>query len=84
MLWLRADDDTDWLANLRHEPECAVTIADREMAARYEPVTGDRNAALRHVVELWRAKYGLDWVQDWWFERGREPVRLRIVQETSA
>lgn len=77
VLWLRADEDTDWVANLRQRPACVVRIDGREIRARYEPIQ-DRAAALRHVVELWRAKYGADWVQAWWFERGREPVRLRL------
>ncbi len=79
VLWLRADADRpDWLRNLKAHPDCRVRIADRELAARYEPVA-DRDAALRHLVALWRAKYGNEWVQDWYVEKGREPVTLRIL-----
>ena len=78
VLWLRADEaKPDWLRNLKAYPDCAVRIGDREIAARYEPID-DRDAALRRLVALWRAKYGPDWVQDWYVEKGREPVRLRI------
>jgi hypothetical protein len=78
VLWLRADEsEPDWLRNLKAHAECAVRIGQQELAARYEPID-DRDAALRHVVTLWRAKYGPEWVQDWYVERGREPVRLRI------
>ncbi len=78
VIWLRGDPDADWLRNLRAHPECIVRMGSDERRARYEAVTGDRNVALRHVVKLWRAKYGPEWVQDWWHERGREPVRLHL------
>lgn len=79
VLWLRADErEPDWLRNLRADPGCTVRIGGRELAARYEPVE-DRDGALRHLVALWRAKYGPEWVQDWYVEHGREPVRLRLV-----
>lgn len=78
-LWLRTDERTpDWLRNLRANPECTVRIGDRELSARYEPID-DRDAALKHLVTLWRAKYGAEWVQDWYVEKGREPVRLRVL-----
>lgn len=76
-LWLRTDGDTDWLRNLRGHAACVVRIGDREIRARYEPLS-DRAAGLKRLVALWRAKYGPDWVQDWYVERGREPVVLRV------
>lgn len=80
-LWLRADERTpDWLLNLREHPDCTVRIAGRRMTARYER-PGDREAALRRLVELWRAKYGAEWVQPWYVEKGREPVLLRLAAE---
>lgn len=80
LLWLRADERApDWLRNLRKHPDCVVRIGDHELGARYEPVS-DHDAALRKLVALWRAKYGPEWVQDWYVERGREPVLLRIAQ----
>lgn len=82
VLWLRTDERTpEWLLNLRAHPECAVTIGDRELAARYEPVD-DPAGALRHVVEMWREKYGPEWVQDWYIEKGREPVRLVLASRS--
>lgn len=78
VLWLRTDELTpDWLLNLRAHPSCTAKIGEHELAARYEPIE-DRDAALKHLVELWRAKYGAEWVQPWYVEKGREPVRLRI------
>jgi hypothetical protein len=78
VLWLRTDErEPDWLLNLKADPACAVDIEGHRLATRYEP-TPDRDVALRHLVELWRAKYGADWVQDWYVEKGREPVSLRI------
>ena len=78
MLWLRADERTpDWLANLRAHPDCRVRIERREVAARYER-PDDRERALKRLVDLWREKYGADWVQPWYVERGREPVLLRL------
>lgn len=79
VLWLRADERTpDWLRNLRKHPDCVVRIGEHELRARYER-PADRDAALRMLVELWRAKYGAEWVQPWYVEKGREPVLLRIV-----
>ncbi len=52
-------------------------IGDEELAARYEPST-DPVADVRRLVELWRGKYGAEWVQDWYVEKGRVPVKLRI------
>ncbi|MBI2324629.1 MAG: nitroreductase family deazaflavin-dependent oxidoreductase [Chloroflexi bacterium] len=79
VLWLRADERApDWLRNLREHPECVVRIGGHDLRARYEPVA-DRHGALRKLVELWRAKYGAEWVEPWYVEKGREPVLLRIV-----
>jgi hypothetical protein len=50
--------------------------AARGEAARV-PIA-DEAAALRRLVELWRAKYGAEWVADWYVERGRVPVLLRV------
>ena len=77
LLWLRTDGATDWHRNLVAAPDCRVVIAGAEWRARYEPST-DRDADLRRMVELWRAKYGAMWVQDWYFEHGRVPVKLRL------
>ena len=79
VLWLRADErEPDWLRNLKAHPECTVRIGGRTLSARYEAM-GDRDTALRHLVALWRDKYGPEWVQDWYVERGREPVKLRLL-----
>ena len=77
LLWLRTDGATDWHRNLVAAPDARVEIDGEVLAARYEPSV-DRDSDLRRLVALWRAKYGPMWVQDWYFERGREPVRLRI------
>ena len=77
VLWLRTDGDTDWLRNLEKAPDCVVRVGGRELRARYEP-PADPAAALKRLVALWRAKYGADWVQDWYVEHGREPVTLRL------
>ena len=79
VLWLRADESApDWLRNLEAEPTATVRIGDRTLRATREPIA-DHDAALRHLVDLWRAKYGAEWVQDWYVEKGREPVRLRLL-----
>lgn len=78
VLWLRADDNTPgWLLNLEAEPRCRVVLDGREVDAVYEPSAAPE-ADLRRLVELWRAKYGAEWVQDWYVEKGRVPVRLRL------
>ena len=76
-VWLRTDHGTDWFRNLRRDPRCRLRVGSTELAARSEPIT-DEAAALRHVVDLFRAKYGVEWVADWYVERGRAPVRLRL------
>ena len=74
-VWLRTDSDADWLRNLERDPRCRIRVAGIETPARREPVA-DEAAALRELVDLWRAKYGAEWVSDWYVERGRVPVRL--------
>ncbi len=85
MLWLRTDQGRskrgpDWYQNLLAEPRCRVAVDDHEIPARFEPGP-DLDADLRRLVELWRAKYGAIWVQDWYVERGRVPVKLRLLGE---
>jgi deazaflavin-dependent oxidoreductase (nitroreductase family) len=77
VLWLRTDDTADWYLNLQLDPRCQIRVGSAEIAARSEPIE-DEAAALRHVVDLFRAKYGVEWVSDWYVERGRAPVRLRL------
>jgi deazaflavin-dependent oxidoreductase (nitroreductase family) len=84
-LWLRADGAADWYRNLLADPRCRVRFASREIEGTYEPIAGkdgliaDDQQGLRHLIELWRRKYGNEWVGDWYVERGRTPVRVRIV-----
>lgn len=78
LLWLRTDDrHPDWYLNLRTQQRCRVVIDGEEREARLEPSSDPGD--LRHLVELWRAKYGAEWVQDWYVEKGRVPVRVRLV-----
>jgi hypothetical protein len=79
-LWLRTDRHADWLRNLDRDPRATVRVGAREIAVRREPVA-DEQTALRALIELWRAKYGQEWVADWYVERGRVPVRLRLVKD---
>jgi len=72
-----SDRTADWLRNLERDPDARVRIADAELAARYEP-SGDPAADLRRAVELLRAKYGAEWVGDWYLDAGRIPVKLRL------
>ena len=76
-VWLRTDRDTDWYRNLLRDSHCRIRVGSSELAGTSEPIA-DAAAALRHVVELFRAKYGAEWVSDWYVERGRTPVRLRL------
>jgi hypothetical protein len=76
VVWLRTDHYSDWYRNLRRDPRCRIRVGPLEVAAVSEPIP-DEAAALRHVVELFRAKYGAEWVSDWYVERGRAPVVLR-------
>jgi len=75
--WLRTDHSSDWYLNLVRDPQCRIRVGKTELAAVKEPID-DEAAALRHVVDLFRAKYGVEWVSDWYVERGRAPVRLRL------
>ncbi len=74
-IWLRTDRDADWLRNLDRDPRCRIRVDGVERVAHREPVA-DETAALRHLIDSWRAKYGAEWVADWYVERGRVPVRL--------
>jgi len=76
-VWLRTDRDTDWYRNLQRDPHCRIRAGTVQLAATSEPID-DEAGALRRVVELFRAKYGVEWVSDWYVERGRAPVRLRL------
>jgi hypothetical protein len=75
VVWLRTDRDADWLRNLERDPRCRLRVDGILHPARREPVD-DEEGALRALVDLWRAKYGQEWVADWYVERGRVPVRL--------
>ncbi|MEK7863489.1 MAG: nitroreductase/quinone reductase family protein [Chloroflexota bacterium] len=77
-LWLRTDPDTDWYRNLLAEPRCRVQLDQANVDAVRE-VVPDQEPALRRLVDMWRTKYGGEWVADWYVERGRVPVRLRLV-----
>lgn len=77
VLWLRADAESDWLRNLVADARCRVHVGGVAFEAIREPID-DEAAALRHIVALWRSKYGPEWVGDWYVERGRVPVRLRV------
>jgi hypothetical protein len=76
-VWLRTDNDSDWYRNLKGDSHCRIRVGETEVAAVSEPIA-DEAEALRHVVGLFRAKYGTEWVSDWYVERGRAPVRLRL------
>lgn len=78
VVWLRGDHGSDWYRNLEHDPRCRIRVGKTEVPAVSEPIP-DETAALRTVVGLFRAKYGAEWVSDWYVERGRAPVRLRPV-----
>ncbi len=77
-LWLRTDADSDWYRNLLAEPRCRVIVGQSVADAVREAVP-DAEQALRHLIALWRSKYGAEWVGDWYVERGRVPVRLRLI-----
>jgi len=76
-VWLRTDRTSDWYRNLLRDPSCRIRVGTTEIGAVRYPID-DEAAALRHVVDLFRAKYGAEWVGDWYVERGRTPVRLRL------
>jgi len=73
----RRERDPDWLRNLEHEPRCEIQVGSVAVPAVYEPST-DVTADLRRAVELLQAKYGSGWVEDWYVDRGRVPVKLRV------
>lgn len=76
-VWLRTDHDADWYRNLRRDGRATIRVGEAQLAATFERIA-DEATALRHVVDLFRAKYGVEWVSDWYVERGRTPVRLRL------
>ena len=78
VLWLRTDAKTDWYRNLVERPEATAIVDERAIPVRYEP-SADVETDLRRLVPMWRAKYGPMWVQDWFVETGRVPLRLRLM-----
>ncbi|HUQ42425.1 MAG TPA: nitroreductase/quinone reductase family protein [Candidatus Limnocylindrales bacterium] len=78
VLWLRTDRSSDWYRNLVADPRCLVRVGKLHIRALREPVD-DEPTALRDLIERWRAKYGQEWVADWYVERGRIPVRVRLL-----
>lgn len=78
VLWLRSDADTDWYRNLRADPHCRIRVGDAELEGIHERNV-DEDADLHRLVALWREKYGNEWVGDWYVERGRIPVRIRVT-----
>src|SRR5581483_189530 len=72
-IWLRTDRGTDWYRNLDRAGRCEIVVDGHRATAERVPVQ-DEGAALRRLVDLWRAKYGAEWVADWYVERGRVPV----------
>lgn len=78
VLWLRSDSDSDWYRNLLADPHCRVRVAGLEIAGVREDAPGGADT-LRRLVELWRTKYGREWVGDWYVERGRIPVLVRVM-----
>ena len=77
-VWLRTDATTDWYRNLVRDERCRIRVNGHELVAVREKVA-DTMSALRDLVRLWRDKYGQEWVADWYVDRGRIPVRLRIL-----
>ena len=82
-LLLRTDRSADWYRNLLAAGRCQVHVDGATLVAELVPIA-DEQEALRRLVELWRAKYGNEWVADWYVERGRVPVRLRPVSAGGA
>lgn len=74
------DRPPDWLRNLEDDPHAVVRIGGAEFAALYQP-SADPPSDLRRAVELLRAKYGAEWVGDWYLDAGRIPVKLRLGAE---
>jgi hypothetical protein len=56
-----------------------LIAAEHEQSAAKDELIADDVEGLRHLIGLWRKKYGNEWVGDWYVERGRIPVRVRIV-----
>jgi hypothetical protein len=50
-----------------------------ERSAAGDEQSADDPESLRRLIGLWRVKYGNEWVGDWYVERGRIPVRVRIA-----
>ncbi len=82
VVWLRTDPDAEWYRNLLRAGRCRIRVGGLELDAVLERVE-DEAAALRHVVEIWRAKYGVEYVADWYVDRGRVPVRIRPLPDSA-
>jgi hypothetical protein len=82
VVWLRTDRDADWYRNLVVAGRCRLRFGAVEIEGSPEAVT-DEASALRHVVAIWRAKYGVDFVSDWYVDHGRVPVRIRLQLDSA-
>ena len=78
VVWLRTDRERDWFLNLESDSHCRIHVGGMSADAMRTAVYDDP-ASLRRAVELWRAKYGVEWVAGWYFEHGRAVVQLRLT-----
>jgi len=68
----------DWYRNLEADPRCRVRVPGYELAGAARALA-DRETALQRAIELWREKYGAEWVADWYLDAGRLPVRVDLA-----
>ena len=68
----------DWYRNLGVDPRCRIRVAGHDLAGTAR-VLADRPAVLQRAIELWREKYGAEWVADWYLDAGRLPVRVDLA-----
>lgn len=73
----------NWYQNLLKHRDVSIEIKGHHLDGKAEPVSGDRKRAVAEILDLFRKKYGVDYVRSWYSGTERAPVRIQL-QETES
>ncbi len=69
---------THWYRNLKANPQATLHVKGKRFPAQFEPVD-DNKALSSHIMELFRDKYGLAIMRQWYEGNEHLPVKLKVV-----